>query len=86
MATLLGGIIGAGIYGAALSSTGSHVRDTDEQDPERAFWNAESFCILMNIPAQNTIVLPPNLWRANTRLFEWSAHTGAPWGECQHED
>lgn len=80
MATLLGGIIGAGIYGAALSFAGSHVRDIDKQDPERAFWNAEPFCILMNIPAQNTIVLPPNLWRANTRLFEWSAQTGARGG------
>ena len=31
MATLLGGIIGAGIYGAALSFVGSHVRDIDKQ-------------------------------------------------------
>ena len=43
------------------------------------FGNADAFCILMNVPVQNDAALPPNLWRDNIRLYEWSAETGARW-------
>ena len=79
--TLLSGITSRGVHGAALCFVDSHLRDTNERYLESAFGNAESFCILMNIPVQNNIALPPNLWRENTRLYEWSAETGARWGD-----
>jgi transcriptional regulator with XRE-family HTH domain len=77
--TLVSGITSRGVHGAALCFIDSHVRDTNERYLESAFGNVESFCILMNIPIQNEIALPPNLWRENTRLYEWSAETGARW-------
>ena len=84
--TLLSGITSRGVHGAALCFIDSHVRDTNERYRESAFGNAESFCILMNIPVQNDVALPPNLWRENTRLYEWSAETGARWGDRQDEN
>jgi len=84
--TLLSGITSRGVHGAALCFVDSHVRDTNERYLESAFGNAESFCILMSIPVQNGIALPPNLWRENTRLYEWSAETGARWGDRQDEN
>ena len=79
--TLLSGITSRGVHGAALCFIDAQVRDTNERYLESAFGNVESFCILMNIPVQNDIALPPNLWRENTRLYEWSAETGARWGD-----
>jgi len=79
--TLLSGITSRGVHGAAQCFIDQHVRDTNERYLESAFGNVESFCILMNIPVQNDIALPPNLWRENTRLYEWSADTGPRWGD-----
>jgi transcriptional regulator with XRE-family HTH domain len=79
--TLLSGITSRGVYGAALCFIDSHLRDTNERYLESAFGNAESFIILMNIPVHYNIALPPNLWRENTRLYEWSAETGGRWGD-----
>jgi transcriptional regulator with XRE-family HTH domain len=84
--TLLSGITSRGVHGAALCFIDSHVRDTNERYLEGAFGNVESFCILVNIPVQNDVALPPNLWRENTRLYEWSAETGARWGDSQDEN
>jgi transcriptional regulator with XRE-family HTH domain len=84
--TLLSGITSRGVHGAALCFIDSHVRDTNERYLDSAFDNAESFCILMNIPVQNNTALPPNLWRENSRLYEWSAETGARWGDRQDEN
>jgi transcriptional regulator with XRE-family HTH domain len=84
--TLLSGITSRGVHGAALCFVDSHLRDTNERYLESVFGNAESFCILMNIPVQNDIALPPNLWRENTRLYEWSADTGSRWGDRQDEN
>jgi transcriptional regulator with XRE-family HTH domain len=84
--TLLSGITSRGVHGAALCFIDSHVRDTNERYLESVFGNADSFCILMNIPVQNNTALPPNLWREGTRLYEWSAETGARWGDRQDED
>ena len=84
--TLLSGITSRGVHGAALCFTDSHVRDTNARYVETAFGNVESFCILMNIPVQNDVALPPNLWREKTRLYEWSAETGARWGDRQDEN
>ncbi len=83
--TLLSGITSRGVHGAALCFIDMHVRDTNERYIDSAFGNVESFCILMNIPVQNNTALPPNLWRENTRLYEWSAETGARWGDRQDE-
>jgi len=84
--TLLSGITSRGVHGAALCFINSHLRDTNERYLESAFGNVESFCILMNIPVQNDVALPPNLWRENTSLYEWSAETGARWGGRQDEN
>jgi transcriptional regulator with XRE-family HTH domain len=83
--TLLSGITSRGVHGAALCFIDSHVRDNNERYLESAFGNVESFCLLMNIPIQNDVALPPNLWRENTRLYEWSAETGARWGDRPDE-
>ena len=79
--TLLSGITSRGVHGAAQCFIDQHVRDTNERYLETAFGNVESFCLLMNIPVQNDIALPPNLGRENTRLYEWSAETGPRWGD-----
>ncbi|HEV2255176.1 MAG TPA: helix-turn-helix transcriptional regulator [Streptosporangiaceae bacterium] len=84
--TLLSGITSRGVHGAALCFIDSHLRDTNERYLESAFGNVESFCILMNIPVQNDVALPPNLWRENTSLYEWSADGGARWGDRQDEN
>jgi len=84
--TLLSGITSRGVHGAALCFIDSHLRDTNEQYLERAFGNVESFCVLMNIPVHYNNALPPNLWRENTRLYEWSAETGARWGDRQDDN
>ena len=84
--TLLSGITSRGVHGAALCFIDSHLRDTNERYLENAFGNVESFCILMNIPVQNDVALPPNLWRENTCLYEWSAETGGRWGDRQDDD
>ncbi len=84
--TLLSGITSRGVHGAALCFIDSHVRDTNERYLESTFGNVESFCLLMNIPVQNDMALPLNLWRENTRLYEWSAETGARWGDRQDEN
>jgi transcriptional regulator with XRE-family HTH domain len=84
--TLLSGITSRGVHGAALCFIDSHLRDTNDRYLESAFGNVDSFCILMNIPVQNGMALPSNLWRENTRLYEWSAETGARWGDRQDEN
>ena len=77
--TLLSGITSRGVHGAALCFIDSHLRETNERYLEDTFRDTDSFCILMNVPVQNGAALPPNLWRDNTRLYEWSAETGAHW-------
>jgi transcriptional regulator with XRE-family HTH domain len=84
--TLLSGITSRGVHGAALCFIDSHVRDTNERYLESVFGSVESFCILMNIPVQNDVALPANLWREGTRLYEWSAETGALWGDRQDDN
>lgn len=84
--TLLSGITSRGVHGAALCFIDSHLRDTNERYLESAFGNVESFCILMNIPVQNDVALPPNLWRENSSLYEWSVDTGERWGDRQDEN
>jgi hypothetical protein len=78
--TSLSGIISRSGHGAALCFIDSHVRYTNERYLESAFGNVESFCIMMNIPVRNDVALLANLWRENTRLYEWSAETSARWG------
>ncbi len=77
--TLLSGITSRGVHGAVLCFIDSHLKETNERYLEEVFGDTDSFCILMNVPVQNDAALPPNLWRDNTRLYEWSAETGARW-------
>jgi transcriptional regulator with XRE-family HTH domain len=84
--TLLSGITSRGVHGAAQCFIDTHVRETNERYLENAFGNVESFCILVNIPVQNEVALPPNLEREGTRLYEWSAETGARWGDRQDDN
>jgi transcriptional regulator with XRE-family HTH domain len=79
--TLLSGITSRGVHGAALCFINPHLRDSNERYLENAFKNVESFCILMNIPVQNDVALPPNLWNEHSSLYEWSADTGVRWGD-----
>jgi transcriptional regulator with XRE-family HTH domain len=83
--TFLSGITSRGVHGAAQCFIDPHVRDTNERYLE-TLGNAESFCILMNILVQNDVALPPNLWRENTRLYEWTAEIGARWGDHQDDN
>jgi transcriptional regulator with XRE-family HTH domain len=84
--TLLSGITSRGVHGAALCFIDMHLRDTNERYLESAFGNVDSFCILMNVPVQNDVALPPNLWREGTCLYEWSPETGARWGDRSDEN
>jgi len=84
--TLLSGITSRGVHGAALCFTDSHVRDNNERYLENTFGNVDSFCILMNIPVHYNNALPPNLWRDNTCLYEWSAETGPRWGDREDDN
>jgi transcriptional regulator with XRE-family HTH domain len=77
--SVLSGITSRGVHGAALCFTDSHISDINEQYVKEAFGRAEAFCILMRVPVQNDAALPPNLWRDDVRLYEWSAETGARW-------
>ncbi len=77
--TVLSGITSRGVHGAALCFADSHIRATNEQYLKETFGSTEAFCILMCVPVQNDSALPPNLWRDDVRLYEWSAETGARW-------
>lgn len=77
--TLISGITSRGVHGAALCFTDSHVRDDNERYLEATFRDSDTFCVLMNVPIASNMALPPNLWRENVRLWEWSAETGARW-------
>jgi transcriptional regulator with XRE-family HTH domain len=77
--TVISGITSRGIHGAALSFTDQHVRDANEHYLEETFGSAGAFCTLMCVPVRNGAALPPNLWRDDVRLYEWSAKTGARW-------
>jgi hypothetical protein len=77
--TVISGITSRGVHGAAMCFTDSHVRVTNEQYLESKLGSSDAFCLLINIPVRNHVALPPNLWRDGTRLYEWSAETGARW-------
>ncbi len=78
--TVLSGITSRGVHGAALCFIDSRLKDTNEQYLKDAFGNTDAFCIAMNVPVRNNVALPPNLWREDVRLYEWSDGTGARWG------
>ncbi len=77
--TVLSGITSRGVHGATLCFTDPHVRDANEQYLKDKLGNTDAFCIAMNIPVRNNVALPPNLWREDVRLYEWSDGTGARW-------
>jgi transcriptional regulator with XRE-family HTH domain len=77
--TVLSGITSRGVHGAALCLIDSRVKDANEQYLKDAFGNTDAFCIAMNIPVRNNVAPPPNLWRDDVRLYEWSDGTGARW-------
>jgi len=77
--TVLSGITSRGVHGATLCFTDRRVRDANERYLKATFGNSNAFCIAMNIPVRNNVALPPNLWREDVRLYEWSDGTGARW-------
>jgi transcriptional regulator with XRE-family HTH domain len=77
--TVISGVTSRGVHGAALCFIDKRVRETNEQYLKATFGNADAFCIAMNIPVRNNVALPPNLWREDVRLYEWSDVTGARW-------
>jgi transcriptional regulator with XRE-family HTH domain len=77
--TVLSGITSRGVHGAALCLADSHVRDANEQYLRDTFASTDRFCILMQVPVQNDVALPPNLGLDATVLYEWSDQTGARW-------
>lgn len=77
--TVLSGITSRGVHGATLCFTDRRVRDANEQYLKDTFGNTDAFCIAMNILVRNNVALPPNLWREDVRLYEWSDGTGARW-------
>jgi transcriptional regulator with XRE-family HTH domain len=77
--TVLSGITSRGVHGAALAFIDSRVKDANEQYLKDKFGNTDAFCIAMQIPISNNVALPPNLWREDVRLYEWSDGTGARW-------
>ena len=77
--TVISGITSRGVHGAALCFIDRRVRDANEQYLKDTFGNTDAFCIAMNIPVRNNVALPPNLWREDVRLYEWSDGTGARW-------
>jgi transcriptional regulator with XRE-family HTH domain len=77
--TVLSGITSRGVHGAALCFIDARVREANERYLKAAFENTDTFCIAMNIPVRNNVALPPNLWREDVRLYQWSDGTGARW-------
>jgi transcriptional regulator with XRE-family HTH domain len=77
--TVLSGITSRGVHGATLCFTDRRVGDANERYLKAKFGNTGTFCIAMNIPVRNNVALPPNLWREDVRLYEWSDETGAHW-------
>jgi transcriptional regulator with XRE-family HTH domain len=75
--TVISGITSRGVHGAALCFTDARLREANEQYLKDAFGSTDAFCIAMNVPVRNNVALPPNLWRDDVRLYEWSDTTGA---------
>jgi hypothetical protein len=77
--TVISGITSRGVHGAALCFTDSRIRTSNERYLKAAFGDSDAFCIVMYVPIRNNVALPPNLWRDDVRLYEWSAVTGGRW-------
>jgi transcriptional regulator with XRE-family HTH domain len=77
--TLISGITSRGVHGAALCFTDSRVGASNEQYLTETFRTADAFCLVVRVPVRNNVALPPNLWRDEIRLYEWSTMTGARW-------
>ena len=73
--TVLSGITSRGVHGAALCFIDRRLRDANEQYLRETFGTTGAFCIAMRIPVGNNVALPPNLWREDVRLYEWSDGT-----------
>jgi transcriptional regulator with XRE-family HTH domain len=84
--TVLGGITSRGVHGAALAFSDSHVRDANLRYLTDKFPGTDKFCILMRVPVRKDAALPPNLSNDDVRLYEWSAETGARWGDHSDEN
>lgn len=79
--TLLSGITSRGVYGAALCCIDEKLRKVNENYLRDALRTVDEFCILMRVPVQNHTALPPNLSNSKNCLWQWSAETGAHWGQ-----
>jgi hypothetical protein len=76
---MLSGITSRGVHGIALGFINRHVKARNEGYLREAFGNADAFCVVVRIPVWENVALPPNLWRDDARLWEWSSETGARW-------
>ena len=79
--TMLSGITSRGVHGAALCFIDPILRESNEIFLKSAFGNTKAFCILMRVPVEDNVAMPPNLSDNTNRLYEWSAETGAHWGQ-----
>jgi transcriptional regulator with XRE-family HTH domain len=77
--TMLSGITSRGVHGAALGFTSGHVKARNEEYLQEKFGNSDEFCVVVRVSVRENVALPPNLWRDDTRLYEWSRETGARW-------
>lgn len=76
---VLSGITSRGVHGAALGFINRHVKTGNEGYIREAFGHADAFCMMVRVPVWENVALPPNLWRPDARLYEWSSATGARW-------
>jgi hypothetical protein len=76
---MLSGLTSRGVHGAALGFINRHVKTRNEEYLRDAFGNADAFCVVVRVPVWENLALPPNLWRDDARLYEWSSETGARW-------
>jgi transcriptional regulator with XRE-family HTH domain len=77
--TMLSGITSRGVHVAALGFINRHVKARNERYLKEKFGNSDEFCVVVRVPVRENVAIPPNLWRDDVRLYEWSRQTGARW-------
>jgi transcriptional regulator with XRE-family HTH domain len=70
--TICGGITTRGVHGAALCFIDRELRERNEQYLLPRFPEGSIYCIGFRVPVANDDPLPPDLSKAENRLFEWS--------------
>jgi transcriptional regulator with XRE-family HTH domain len=70
--TICGGITTRGVHGAALCFIDRELRERNEGYLFPRFPEGSIYCIGFRVPVANNDPLPPDLSKAENRLFEWS--------------